>query len=158
MSTGLVYLRPLEVAFARRVGPHHSSALAAWEHISEWLAAKNYKPLAPTGFGLVHKTKTLPQIDMPVYDACIELIDPIMIDLVAGIDQCRIPGGAFLRHRHIGGPDTMAEAFRNLRTAEAKRRGLKNDDSRPLIEIYIKNQRDCTREQRIDLCVPVLIP
>ncbi|HUS97260.1 MAG TPA: GyrI-like domain-containing protein [Hyphomicrobiaceae bacterium] len=157
MSTGLVYLRPMTVAYARRTGPHGTSSLEAWAHMLGWLDQQGYRAMVPRGFGLIHKAAALRDQTDPVYDACVELVDPVTVDLEAGIDRGHLKGGAFLLQRHSGPVELIGEAFRKLRTEEATRRGLKCDENRPMIEIYLDDPYRSPAPHRLDLCVPVQV-
>lgn len=155
MSSGIVYLRPILVGRIRVFGPRGEAARMAWQRLSEWAEPAGIRGLPIRGFGLVHTETGGLKEKTSAYDACLEIIEGIRPDPDAGVVRAYIPGGAYLRRRHGEPIETMARGFRDLRSAEIKRRGLAFDRHRPMIEIYHDDHVWSGHKPRIDLCVPV---
>lgn len=155
MSSGVVYLRPILVGRVRAFGPRGEAARMAWQRLSEWAEPAGIRGLPIRGFGLVHMESSAQKEKTSAYDACLEIVEGIKPDPDAGVVRTYIPGGAYLRRRHREPIEAMAQGFRDLLSAEIKRRGLAFDRDRPMIEIYHEDHTWSGDKPRIDLCVPV---
>ena len=156
MSTGFVYLRPLNVAAVRAKGPYSQSAAAAWGEMFAWLNRSGLIRQVGTGYGLLLDD---PRIIAPAncrYEACVELVEEARRLLPAEFSVRRLPGGAYARQRHVGGVVGLSHTISNLRSEWKPGQGVVIDSRRPVIEIYIDNPDLVPLEkQRIDVCMPV---
>lgn len=157
MSSGIVYLRPIQVARIRAFGPHHEAAKQAWSRVFGWAEAIRQRGRFERGFGLLFRAPTQKTDAQPAYDACIELPEDVELDEAAGFVVQFVPGGAYMRARHRGPIEALPDSLRTLRTTEVERRGLALDPHRPLIEIYHHDHEWSGKPHRVDLCVPVSI-
>lgn len=156
MSTGFVYLRPLNVAAASAKGPYATSAAAAWKQMFAWLQESGLIAEVGTGYGLLLDD---PRAVGPAncrYDACIEIAHEFRHRVPGNFTVRRLPGGAYARRRHHGGVVGLARTISELRHEWMPSQGLAIDTRRPVIEIYLDNPEIVPLEkQRIDLCMPV---
>jgi len=156
VSTGFVYLRPLNVAVARSTGPYAVSASAAWQEMFAWLNAKGLMRDVTTGYGLLLDDPRRAEPAKCRYEACVELTDDIRWQLPETFAVRRLPGGAYARRRHVGGVVGLSHTIASMRNDWIPTQGLVVDTRRPVIEIYIDNPtRVPVEKQRIDICVPV---
>lgn len=156
MSSGFVYLRPLNVATVRAVGPYSVSAAAAWKTMFDWLNESGVINSVGTGYGLLLDDPRRVATQMCRYEACIELADEYRSQIPESFSVRRLPGGAYARQRHVGGTNGLALAISTLRNDWMPTQGLVVDTRRPVIEIYFDNPKFVPVEkQRIDICMPV---
>ncbi len=156
MSTGFVYLRPLNVAVVRAKGPYSKSASAAWGDMFSWLNSSGLIRDIGTGYGLLLDD---PRIVAPAncrYEACVELVEEARRVLPVTFSIRRLPGGAYVRQRHVGGAVGLSHTIAKLRNEWTPGQGVAIDSRRPVIEIYLDHpDRVPFENQRVDVCMPV---
>lgn len=156
VSTGFVYLRPLNVAAVRAKGPYSNSAAAAWGEMFSWLNDSGLIRQIGTGYGLLLDD---PRSVSPAncrYEACVELVEEARRLLPETFAIRRLPGGAYARQRHVGGLVGLSHTISNLRNEWMPGQGVIVDTRRPVIEIYLDNPDLVPLEkQRVDICMPV---
>lgn len=156
MSTGFVYLRPLNVAVVRAKGPYGESAAAAWKTMFDWLYESGVINSVGTGYGLLLDDPRAVASEQCRYEACIELAEEYRARIPEVFTVRRLPGGAYARTRHIGGVKGLSHAISKLRNEWMPTQGLMIDPRRPVIEIYLDNPNDVPLDkQRVDICMPV---
>ena len=154
MSTGIVYLRPVRVAFTRHYGTLADASIAAWQEMADMLATTRSLRDMQRGFGLTRKSAARAGHDC--YDACVEFSEDLELELSTDVRYQLISGGSYLRERHRGSPESMGSTFSKLKNEEGPRRGLSVDLDRPFMEIYMFGKGDLYGHKRVDACVPVL--
>jgi len=158
VRTGLVYLRPVRVAFARVRGPYAASAPEAWAKIFDWLDARNGRREVTRGFGLAHDDPRIVAKENLRYDACVEMPPDLELQACRTFGVQMLPGGAYARQRYVGPHSGIRQEFHDMRTNWAPARGLALDARRPFIEIYLDDPTRCPPEKlRTDLCIPVVV-
>jgi DNA gyrase inhibitor GyrI len=158
VKSRIVYLRPLQVAYIRRVGPYAVSAKQAWERVFQICEEKGVRAAAGPGYGLLRDDPHQAGPDKARYDACIALKPELGLDLAGVFGVQTLPGGAFLRVNFKGDPSEAGSVLSRLYRAEAHERGLRVDTNRPFLEIYPVDPGSIdVTEVKMDLCVPVAI-
>jgi AraC family transcriptional regulator len=158
VSTGFVYLRPLNVAAVRARGPYSQSAKAAWGDMFEWLRRTGLLQQIGTGYGLLLDDPRHVAPEKCRYEACVELVDHALATLPENFSVRRLPGGAYARRRHVGGVVGLAETISKMRNEWVPTQGLFVDVRRPVIEIFLDNpDLVLTERQRVDVCMPVSV-
>ncbi len=157
MKTNLVYLRPLRVAFVRSVGPYAQSSADAWSKMFDWLSDNGLHSFPGCGYGLLLDNHLVTDKNQCRYDACVE-ISSMPESRVEGTLQTRkLPGGAYMRDRHIGAYGIMQEKILSVREAWGHVSGLTLDEKRPLVQIFLDDpRRGDETALRSDICVPVI--
>lgn len=156
MSTGFVYLRPLNVASYRMKGPYAESSSAAWREVFAWLNQTGLIRQIGTGYGLLLDDPRQTAPEKCRYEACVELVDEARGTVPEMFNIRRLPGGAFARMRHIGGTVGLSHTISKLRSDWVPQHGVIVDTRRPVIEIYLDNPERVPQErQRVDVCMPV---
>ena len=157
MSVGVVYMRPLPVAYVRRVGPHAEAGPEAWDALKAWLEARGLRRSVSCGYGLArHNQRLVGNVTADrCYDACVALPDGAEHEPAAGINLQMLPGGAFLRTRLRGGLSSIGATFSALCQEHAPRLSVAPDPARPLVEVYFDNKPGAAEPYRVDLCLPV---
>lgn len=157
MSTGLVYLRPVRVAFVRVRGPYGQSAPAAWSKLLAWLDQHRVRSDVTRGFGLAHDDpRTIAAADLR-YDACVEVPPEVEALALREFGMQTLPGGAYARRRFVGPHSGIHTEFHEMRRTWAPSRGLALHTRRPFVEIYLDDPARCAPEKlRTDLCIPVI--
>lgn len=153
MSTGVIYLRPIEVIRVRGYGANHEAAKSAWAKLLAWVDDNDCRVHAVRGFGLVYKVGN--RNISASYDACVELNEPVAIPPSEGIETALVPSGAYLRQRYTGPVEDMGAALRKMRVEDIPGRRLDLDVQRPMIEVYLNDFVRRDNAPKIDLCVPV---
>ena len=158
MSIGVVYMRPIQVAYVRKVGGHREAGPDAWAAMHAWLADVRIRSKVSRGYGLARRNHRLVGnvTVQSCYDACVELPEDAVADPTRGVDLQTLPGGAFLRTRMREPMEQIGAVFSMLCGLEVPSRGLSLDMARPLLEIYVDNRPGAAAPYRIDLCVPVI--
>jgi AraC family transcriptional regulator len=158
VSTQFVYLRPIHVVAVRARGPYASSAKAAWQQMFTWLSEAGFSGQSSTGYGLLLDDPRKVTAEKRRYEACIELIEDARSLVPESFFIRRLPGGAYARHRHVGGVAGLPSAISSIRDDWVPGEGIVMDSRRPVIEIYLDDpERVPAERQRIDLCVPVSV-
>lgn len=158
MSTGLVYLRPVRVAYIRARGPYPVSAPEAWKKMLAWLDARGIRSEVTRGFGLAHDDPRTTAAEALRYDACVEI--PMDMEGLASREfgMQTLPGGAYARRRYVGPHTGISRQFHDMRETWAPSRGLVLHAKRPFVEIYLDDPLRCAPEKlRTDLCIPVAV-
>ena len=156
MHTGIVYLRPLNVAACRKVGPYAESSAAAWSKVFAWLNGTGMIRQIGTGYGLLLDDPRQTPPEKCRYEACVELLDEARGVVPPEFNVRRLPGGAYARQRHLGGTVGLAQTISKLRSEWVPQYGVIVDTRRPVIEIYLDNPDLVPVErQRVDVCMPV---
>ena len=157
MSTGLIYLKPLKVAFVRARGPYAVSSVEAWQRVFAMLRQNGMWRPVLAAYGLLNDDPKTTGAENCRYDACIEVLNGYDSRLPKDFAVGRLPGGVFARTRHSGGSRTLASTITELRDTWTPAHGLVLDPSRPVIEVYLDDPQTLTAEhQRIDICLPVV--
>lgn len=158
MSTGFVYLRPLNVVFARATGPYANSSHEAWGRMFDWLDRHALRRDVSQGFGLLLDNPAQVPSGRCRYDACVELMLGCEGLVPEDFSVQRLPGGAYVRTRHTGSYKGLRDAFARLRDEWAPEHGTALDPRRPLIEIYLDDPaRVPEAKRRVDICIPVSV-
>lgn len=156
MSKGMVYLRPFRLVYARTTGPYEQSIPAAWSQLLGWLAHNGYQSPLGRGFGLARDNPAITGADQCRYDACVEL-DPYMEERAThelGVQT--MPGGSYMRLRHSGDYASVTRAVSKLHHGFEAPAGLRLDDKRPLVTMYLDDPRRFEKHDlRADICFPV---
>jgi AraC family transcriptional regulator len=158
VRTGFVYLRPHHVAMVQARGPYAVSAAEAWDKMFDWMRKAGILKDVGTGYGLLFDDPRETPPERCRYGACIG-IDHEWLKLVPeAMSLRRLPGGAYARSRHVGGPHGLGIAISKVRNEGLAQEGLMVDRTRPLIEIYLDNPFTVPVEkQRVDVCIPVAV-
>ncbi len=156
MSTGFVYLRPLNVVSVRAKGPYAVSAAEAWAEVFAWLRSTELIRDIGTGYGLLLDDPRQVARENCRYEACVELVEEARRLVPETFNVRRLPGGAYARQRHLGGIVGLSHTISKLRNDWVPNRGVVVDVRRPVIEIYLDNPDLVPIErQRVDVCMPV---
>lgn len=159
MTTGLVYLRPIRVAFVRCYGPYAESSAEAWDTMFAWIEKHGLRNgELDRGYGLSQDNPAITPVEKCRYDACIEL--PISISELdaSKLNRQTLPGGAYARQRHTGPYSELTDAIRSIRDDWVPTHGLGVDPNRPLVNIHLDDPAFCPVEKlRTDLCLPVTV-
>ena len=156
MANGLVYLRPKRVVYQSAFGPFRHSARAAWGSMIAWMNENGIRREVTSGYGLALYCPENEDSKKQRYEACIELPPSIAPEDTRGVRFQELPGGAYVRRRHVGSVELLGDAIRELRGQFASAHGLSIDPRRPLVEIYINDATKVpSKDIRVDLCLPV---
>ena len=156
MSTGFVYLRPLNVAAFRAVGPYAQSSSTAWREVFSWLNRTGLIGQIGTGYGLLLDDPRRIAPEKCRYDACVELLDDARGVVPEAFNVRRLPGGAYARQRHVGGVVGLSDTISKMRNDWVPNLGVIVDTRRPVIEIFLDNPDSVPlQRQRVDVCMPV---
>ena len=157
MKSNLVYLRPLRVAYVRSVGPYSQSSEDAWSRLFEWLNQNGLSTIPGCGYGLMLDSPSVTPEAECRYDACIEMSTLPENRAEGSLQVRKLPGGAYLRERHIGCYNRMRDSALKARENWAHSSGLSLDDKRPIVQIFLDDpRRSDAKELRSDVCVPVI--
>lgn len=157
MSTGLVYLRPVRVAYVRVRGPYSHSAPTAWSKLLAWLDQHSVRREVTRGFGLAHDDPRVVAAAELRYDACVEVPPEVEVAAFREFGMQTLPGGAYARRRYVGPHAGIHNEFHEMRETWAPSRGLALHTKRPFVEIYLDDPARCPAEKlRTDLCIPVI--
>jgi AraC family transcriptional regulator len=157
ISKGLVYLRPLNTVALRVTGPYSQAAATAWDLMSECLRQRGTSGDVGPGYGLLLDD---PRVTIPAqcrYEACIALESLGPVHCRPNLLVKRIPGGAYVRERFVGGDVDIAQTISQLRSELMSKTGLILDSGRPFMEIYLETPflTPADQQQR-DVCLPVM--
>ena len=156
MNKGMVYLRPFRLVYARVTGPYESSIPAAWDKMLGWLSKNGLHSPIGRGFGLARDNPAAVGMDKCRYDACVEL-DPYMEErAMRELAVQTMPGGSYVRQRQSGDYASITSVVSGLHQSFEAPPGLRFDDKRPLVTMYLDDPRKFEQEQlRADICLPV---
>ena len=157
MRVAYRYIRPLNVVYARGRGPYETAAREAWLALSRWAEQHQARRLIKRGLGVFHDSPRTTAPDLLRYDACIELIPRLDVELGPGLGRQMLHGGSYAVHTHVGAYAPLGELFSSLHREWAPKQGLAVDYDRPFVAIYL-NDPLVTREvhRRTEVCIPVL--
>lgn len=156
MSSGLVYLRPTRLVYLRLVGPYNAIIPEAWSKLYAWHA--KCATGAPVGraYGLARDNPNRVGADSCRYDACIESTPLIDERALRELGLITLPGGPYARTRHVASYDVVRSSAASYNGGLAAPGGLKIDDRRPVVTIYLDDPRRADdARSRADVCVPV---
>ena len=156
MASGLVYLRPARMVFVRATGPYETSIPQAWEKLFAWLDKTGIDNPAGRGYGLARDNPATVRPENCRYDACIEVRPQYEERAARELGLMTLPGGSYLRQRTAGDYAMMRQAVPDVYANFAAPTGLRFDDRRPLVVIYLDDPRRLEPiDLRADVCVPV---
>jgi AraC family transcriptional regulator len=151
------YMRPSSVLYIRATGPYDQSAKAAWGRMRTWLAAQSTIKPVTQGIGFIRDNPDRTGPFLRRYDACVTVVPGLDIDYHAGVARQTLPGGTFAVYTHIGDHAHLAEAFQTLKHEATPTRGLKIDEDRAFMEIYLDDPAKVALQQcRTELCLPIM--
>lgn len=155
MSNGMVYLRPSRMIYARATGAYASSAPAAWDQLTAWLEKAGVPGTLGRCFGLARDNPMTTSAGKCRYDACVDL-DPFFEErALRELGLLTLPGGSYIRQRKCGLYEDIATSFEGVYAGFEAPEGMKLDDKRPMVMIYLDDPRHLKRGVlRADLCVP----
>lgn len=157
MKSNLVYLRPLRVAYIRSVGPYAQSSAQAWSKMFDWLSNNGLHVFPGCGYGLLLDNQLVTKADECRYDACVEISSMPESRAEGSLQTRKLPGGAYIRDRHIGCYTKMGEKILSVRQDWSQDSGLVIDEKRPLVQIFLDDpRRGDSGQLRSDVCVPVI--
>ena len=156
MQNGLVYLRPTRLAYVRVKGPYEQSIPDAWERMLAWLEVRGLNSSTGRGYGLARDNPARVGADNCRYDACV-LVMPYLEERVnRELGIITLPAGPYVRKREAGSYDAIRSLIPSLHETFAAPSGLRLDDNRPLVTIYLDDPRHFSlNDLRADICVPV---
>ena len=156
MNKGMVYLRPFRLVYTRVTGPYETAIPAAWGRMLGWLAKNGLQSPIGRGFGLARDNPAIVGPDHCRYDACVEL-DPYMEErAMRELAVQTMPGGSYLRLRQSGDYASITQAVSKLHQGFEAPAGLRLDDKRPLVTMYLDDPRRFDKQDlRADICFPV---
>jgi AraC family transcriptional regulator len=144
------------MVYVRATGPYETSIPQAWEKMFAWLDRAGLTSTNGRGHGLARDNPATTKAEECRYDACIEVKPYFEERALRELGLLMLPGGSYLRQRTAGDYSKMREIVPNLyRTFQAPA-GLRFDDKRPLVMIYLDDPRRFDVEElRSDICIPV---
>lgn len=156
MKTALVYLRPTRIAYVRVTGSYQRSVPEAWDRMLGWLEKNGLSSPVGRGFGMMRDNPYTMDPETCRYDACIELNPFIEERAIRELGAQTLPGGSYLRTRHVGDYGHLRASTVGFYENFDSPKGLRFDDRRPLVTIYLDDPRRFAPEElRADVCVPV---
>jgi AraC family transcriptional regulator len=150
------YIRPLTVFYARSMGPYGTSVREAWEAMRCWLDKSKERTHVRQGYGLFRDSPLSTAPELLRYDACIQAIPGLDVDVNAGIARQVLAGGAYAVLTHVGSYDATGRVFSHLHRDLVGKHRLRIDGERPFLAVYL-NDPQFTPEvhRRTEICVPV---
>ena len=156
MTSGLVYLRPTRMVYVRATGPYESSIPQAWEKMFAWLEKTGVSSTVGRGHGLARDNPATVGAQNCRYDACVEVKPYYEERALRELGVLMLPGGSYLRKRVAGDYTEMRVTIPKLYQTFEPPTGLRFDDKRPLVVIYLDDPgRFKPEELRSDVCIPV---
>lgn len=157
MSHALVYLRPSRIAFVRATGPYETSIPDAWAQLNDWINRNGYGGLVHRGYGMCRDNPMRVDPATCRYDACIELLPQFDERAARELNVATLPGGSYARRRYSGPYAALRAELAGIHASFEPSAGLKLDDRRPLVAIYLENpSRVEAQDLRADICIPVV--
>ena len=157
MSNGLVYLRPVQVAYLRIESIRRKAAQAAWAELEAILTDLHVLANVERAYGFVHNSRRMGcSGEDAYYCAGVEVFPGLPMTPESVLRRTTLPGGAYLRHRHKGSLDAIGGEFTELCGVPQKHADIVLDQRRPLVEVYSMIGPGAIDEARIELCAPVL--
>lgn len=158
MTKGLVYMRPIKLAYVRAVGPYATASLAAWAPVLDWLDRTGLRKEVGHGYGLAHDNPRDVGVNNCRYDAAIELPLGYEGRMTREFALQTLPGGAYIRERNIGEYIALGSAIQRLRDGGIQSTSLLIDKKRPVITIFFDDPQDVdVTKMRADVCLPVTV-
>lgn len=156
MKSGLVYLRPSRLAYVRVTGPYETSAPEAWERMTSWIAKNGFDATVTRGYGMMRDNPKLIAAENCRYDACVDLNPLFEERAIRELGAQTLPGGSYVRLRKSGKYQAIRAEVAGFYTEFDAPNGLRLDDRRPMVMIFLDNPRQFAVEDvRADICVPV---
>lgn len=155
-NNGLVYLRPTRLVYVRACGRYRNTIPASWDKMLNWLDRNGLRSPVGHGYGLARDNPNIVAPEACRYDACVEL-DPLFEERAAReLAIQTLPGGSHIRLRKKGDYADMTRTVISLHSTFEAPNGLRMDDRRPIVSIYLDDPRRIdVNDLRADLCVPV---
>lgn len=151
MKVEIVEMEDMDVIFVRHVGPYDMCG-TAWEKLCQWAAPNGLLQPGAKVLGLSYDDPQITPPDKLRYDACIEVRQPIEVEIPVG--RKHVKGGRYAMSTHFGPYDTLAETYSQLCGQWIPQNGYEIDD-RGCVEIY-QNSPEDTEPQ--DLITDIYIP
>ncbi|MGL4398078.1 MAG: AraC family transcriptional regulator [Hyphomicrobium sp.] len=157
MSNGLVYLRPMRMAYVRAIGPYETTVPAAWQKLVSWIEANGLSAPIGSGFGVARDNPLNVAPDACRYDACVELNPLFEERAIRELGALTLPGGPYVRLRKRGPFVAIHSDIVSIYDAFAAPSGLKLDDKRPVVTVFLQGPRNFGDDMlKTDICVPVM--
>lgn len=158
MTSSYVYLRPTRVVFVRETGRYSQSSQLAWKRMFDWLNTAALTEQPRRGYGLARDNPRLKPVEQCRYDACVEITDGMESRLPEGFNIQTLPGGPYVRKRHVGNHATLRDTIVEVREGWLPARGLAVDTRRPLVEVYLTDPRFVPADQmKTEICMPIQV-
>lgn len=156
MQLNYVYLRPSHLIGFRADGPYQQTTQVAWQKMFDWLRMHGLRGTVKRGFGMAFDDPRLVPAERCRYQACIDLPEGLPASAWANMTPQSLPGGAYLRYRHVGSHSGISSVISTIRDSWCSGSGVVLAPRRPLVEIYLDDPLFCQPEKlRTDLCLPV---
>lgn len=153
---GLVYLRPVQVAYFRYQGSYAKSSVDAWAAMFSWLDASGLRAAVGRGYGLQRDNPQEVGLGACRYDACVEVPDGLDPGLLDKVSMQKLPGGAYARTRHVGSYEDVSRVITSMRDGWMSSNQLMIDTRRPIVTIYLVDPKNAdTKQLKADVCLPV---
>ena len=157
MKNGLVYLRPSRLTYVRRTGSYETSIPAAWKEMMGWLSKHGLHSAMNRGYGLLRDCPKNVAPEKLRFDACVDL-DPLFEErAIRELGAQTLPGGSYLRVRNVGSYADLQSKLATYHTVFEPPAGLKLDERRPLVTVYLDSPARADDNLRADICVPVSV-
>lgn len=157
MSNGLVYLRPVQVAYLRIESIRRKAVHSAWAELKAILTELHVLENVERAYGFVHNSPRMGcSGDGAYYFAGVQVFPGLPMTPESVLRRTTLPGGAYLRHRHKGGLDEIGSGFTTLCGGPKGHADIVLDQRRPLIEVYSMIGPGVIDEALTELCAPVL--
>lgn len=158
MSQGLLYLRPQRLVYVRVTGPYETSIREAWNRLWAWADKHNISAPRGLAYGLARDNPMLVAPENRRYDAAFP-IDPMFEErALRDLGLITLPGGTYVRRREKGACEALIAKFAGLHQSFVPPPGLKLDNNRPLVTVYLDNlKHQSDTETRADVCLPVTL-
>lgn len=156
MQDGLVYLRPVQVAYLRTNTVRRDAARALWDDLRTILKDQGVVDQVDRLYGLAHGPEQFPEATAdPHYVACVGIVPGLKLSPKSQLQAMTLPGGAYMRQRVFGSDGDVAGGFGDLCDISNAHHDIKLDQIRPLVEIHIGDGLRTAVDHKIELCVPV---
>jgi AraC family transcriptional regulator len=156
MKSGLVYLRPSRLAYVRVTGAYETSIVKAWDQMLSWLEKHGLHSPIGRGYGLMRDCPKIIAPEKCRYDACVDLNPFFEERAIRELGAQTLPGGSYMRIRNIGSYDNLRGKLPGLYTDFEAPAGLRFDERRPLVTIYLDDPRRMSDDDlRADICLPI---
>ncbi|MGQ0456397.1 MAG: AraC family transcriptional regulator [Hyphomicrobium sp.] len=158
MSSGLVYLRPMRLAFVRTIGPYEQSIPEAWKTLFAWISKNDLNAPVGRGYGLAHDNPAKVASKHLRYDACVQLTPMFEDRAIRELSVMTLPSGPYLRQRYAGDYQGVCKLVASAHESMEMPSDLRLDVRRPLVTIYLDDPaRLADGDLRADVCLPVAV-